>query len=423
MDEKSRLVERERKPVNREQHRLRGYSPSELADPYPAWKRARTEQPVFWDARLGYWQVTRYDDVGCAQLNTTELSSEGFFALAEVHPENRYLLPRGFEYEAPSLANADPPTHTRIRRLADRPFKPRRVADLEPELRRIADELIDGFYAAGSCDLIEQFSMPFSLRTITHILGVPDDDLHELRRYSDERPASLEPGISVARQAEILSHYGTYYDFLERTIERARREPGDDLLSSLVAEADRGADAGLSDRELVSTLIGAGNETTRYLIGNMLLLLLQHPEQLEAVRADPQLAAAAVEETLRHSSSVKGNTRVATTDFTIGGVTIPPGDLVQLCWGSSGRDEAVFDRPDEFDIFRPDTRRHIAFSRGPHTCLGAPLARLEATIALQHLLERLPNLRLVREPRMSDEYVSTVQVYGVTRLELAWAAG
>ena len=409
--------------MDRERFALPGECPINFADPYPRWEQARAEQPVCWDSRLGFWQVTRYADVERAQVNTTELSSEGFYALGVVHPENQHLLPRGFEHAAPSLSNADPPTHTRIRKLADRPFKPRRIAELEPKLRAIADQLLDEIVADGRCDLIEQFAVPFSLLTITRILGMPDDDIDELRRYSDELPASLRSDLTIEEQAAILEHYGTFYDFLENAIERVRRNPGDDLLSALVAEADKDDGAQISPAELVSAvsiLIIAGNETTRYLIGSMLLHLLRDPAQFNAVREDPSLAALAVEETLRHSTSVKGNIRVAKKDFAIGGVTIPAGDLVQVCWGSSGRDGEVFERPDEFDIFRPDVRRHIAFSKGPHTCLGAALARLEATIALQHIVARLPNLRLVREPRMPDEYVTNVLIYGFKHLHLAW---
>ena len=396
---------------------------TDLVDPYPAWEQSRQHAPVFWDDTLGFWQITRHADVSAAVMNTAQLSSEGFFALAKVHPGNEHLLPRGFEYQAPSLSNADPPTHTRIRRLANEPFKLRQVAQLEPDIRAIADQLIDAFAAEGACELIEQFTVPLSLLTIARILGMPSSDMDEMRRYSDERPASLSPSLTKQQQADLLVHYGTYYDFLEKAVARARRHPGNDLLSTLIAAASaQEGDAALSDAEmvsLVSILITAGNETTRYFIGNMLLCLFRHPDQLARVRDDPELASSAVEETLRYFSSVKGNLRRATSDVTIGGVTIPAGSLVQVCWASTGRDDAVFDRPEEFDIFRKDAGRHIAFSRGPHMCLGAPLARLEAKVALQQLLARLPDLRLARESLPAD-YVSTVQVQGVKRLDLAW---
>ncbi|MCA2255992.1 cytochrome P450 [Mycobacterium intracellulare] len=405
--------------------RLTTTDPTEFENPYPAWHEARRDAPVFWDERLGYWQITRYEDVISAVMNTRQLSSEGFFALAKVHPGNEHLLPRGFEYAAPTLANADPPTHTRVRKLASGPFKPRRVAELESDIADIADELIDGFIAAGDCDLIEDFTVPLSLRTIAQILGMPASDIHEMRRYSDERPASLNPNLTTDEQAELFEHYGTYYDFLENAIARRRQQPGNDLLSALIATVDAPQEdsATLSETELVSvvsTLIGAGNETTRYQIGNMMYALFHHPEQLAAVCADPTLASAAVEEALRYFSSVKGNFRVATSDITFDDVTIPAGALVQVCWASTGRDADIFDEPETFNIFRPDVNKHIAFSKGPHSCLGAPLARLEATVALQRLLARLPGLRLNREPQYPADYVSGVQVQGLKRLHIAW---
>ena len=410
--------------------RVENADPTELTDPYPTWQEARRTCPVFYDERLGYWQITRYEDVNAAVLDTANLSSEGFFATVKVHPGNEHLLPHGppghggLAMDTPSLATADPPTHTRVRKMCAEPFRPRRVADLEPELRKIADELIDGFAGDGHCDLIEQLSVPFSLLTIARILGMPDSDIDEMRRYSDEMPQTLDPSLTKKQQAELFRHYGTFYDFCREAAERARRSPGHDLLSGLVATIDASpADKQLCEAELVSviaTLITAGNETTRYLIGNMLLLLFRHPDQLEAVRADPSLATNAVEETLRHYTSVKGNLRIATSDVIYSGVTIPAGDAVQVCWGSAMRDESVFERPNEFDICRSDLKKHFSFSRGPHVCLGAPLARLESIIALQHLLARLPGLELEREPVYPDEYVSTVQVQGVARLDLRW---
>ena len=289
----------------------------------------------------------------------------------------------------------------------------------------VADALIDVFSPDGKCEIIEQFSVPLSLLTIAKVLGMPPSDMNEMRRYSDEMPASLNPALTVEQQAAVLEHYGTFVDFLENAINRARLNPGDDLLSSRIAHIDRqDPDAPtLSEQEfisLVGNLIVAGNETTRYLIGNMLLMLFRHPDQLAAVQAVHSLVPAAVEETLRYFSSVKGNIRLATTDLEIGGVSIPAGSLVQVCWGSAGRDAAVFDQPDEFDIFRTDVSKHIAFSKGPHMCIGAPLARLEASIALHRLLDRLPGLRLVREPDYPGEYVSTVQVQGPSRLHVTW---
>jgi cytochrome P450 len=171
---------------------------------------------------------------------------------------------------------------------------------------------------------------------------------------------------------------------------------------------------------VVGEFIVAGNETVRNLIGHMLLLLLRHPEQLETVRKDPGLAAAAVEETLRYQSSVKSLFRLARKDVEIGGVVIPAGSVARICFGSANRDETVFDDADVFDVTRADGHRHLAFGKGPHTCLGAPLARLEARVALQRLLARLSGLRLAREPEFPSEYMVNPIYAGVCVLPTIW---
>lgn len=412
--------------MDNDRPRLDGCDPSDLRDPYPVWTAARAQQATtFWDDTLGFWQITRHADVAAASLNTSALSSEGFFATVKVHPGNEHLLPNGLAMDTPSLATADPPVHTRVRKLCTEPFKPKRVAALEPDIRRIADDLIDDFVADGACELIEQFSVPLSLRVIAQILGMPPDTIDEMRRYSDEMPATVDPTLTQQQQAALFEHYGTFYDFCNAAAQRAREHPGNDLLSDLVAVIDKEGDGApaLSEAELVSviaTLITAGNETTRYFIGNLLLALFQHPDQLGAVRANPALAERAVEEALRYVSSVKGNVRVLKKDITVGDVTLSAGELAQVCWGASGRDPEVFDRPEEFDIFRADVHKHIAFSRGPHVCLGAGVARLESRVALQALLARLPGLRLVREPTRPDGYVASLLVHGPARLDIAW---
>jgi cytochrome P450 len=406
--------------------RLAGYdptNPAEFIDPYQSWARARTEAPVFFDDRLGFWQLTRYEDVVAALMDTERFSSTGVFGAGEVYPENQHLLSRGFATDAPSLANADPPVHTRVRRMCSEPFRAKRIRHLEPIITEMADELIDAFAPDGHADLVDQFNMPLPLRVIAMILGLPATDIHEMARYSEEMVAYFNSMLSVEEQREVLTHYGTFYEFCETAIQRARAGCNENsLLADLVAlvEADRDA---ISDPELVSSvaiIIVAGNETTRNLISNMLLTLFRHPEQLDAVRRQPELASAAVEETLRYRTSVKGLFRLTTEDVKIRDVLIPKGSVVQMGWGAANHDDTVFDRPEEFNIHRTDTLKHLGFSKGPHSCLGSALARLEATIALQRLLARLPDLRMAREPEFPADYLINPAISGLTRLNVAW---
>jgi cytochrome P450 len=403
---------------------LAGYDPGDvnvLVDPYPSWARARKEAPVFFNELLGYWQVTRYQDVAAALLNTKDLSNEAFFAdTVRIFPGNEDLVPRGIV--GPYLVGVDPPAHTGHRHLCDQPFRVSRIAALEPRVRQLADDVIDRFAADGEADLLASFCVPFPLRIIASLVGLPSDDHHvaEMKRYSDEMAHLANAELTAEQQREVLVHGGGFYDYCEAAIERARTEPGENLLSDLLLAQAQGAITQAELVRVVGEFIVAGNETVRNLIGHMLLVLLRHPEQLEAVRRDPGLAVAAVEETLRFQSSVKSLFRLARHDVEIGGVVIPAGSVVRLCFGSANRDEAVFDHADAFDITRPDGHRHLAFGKGPHTCLGAPLARLEARVALQRLLARLPGLRLSRDPEFPSEYMVNPLYAGVCVLPTVW---
>jgi cytochrome P450 len=306
--------------------------------------------------------------------------------------------------------------------LCNQPFRVSKINALEPTVCHLADEVIDRFASEGEADLMARFCVPFPLRIIAPLVGLPSDDHHvtEMRRYSDEMAHLANPELTAEQQREVLVHGGGFYDYCEAAVERARTEPGENLLSELLVDQQRGA---ISQNELVRVVaefIVAGNETVRNLIGHMLLVLMRHPEQLESVRQDPERAAVAVEETLRHSSSVKSLFRLARRDVEMAGVKIPAGSVVRLCSGSANRDEAVFDRPDVFDIRRTDGHRHIAFGKGPHLCLGAPLARLEARVALQRLLARLPGLRLAREPEFPSEHMVNPLYAGVRVLPAVW---
>jgi cytochrome P450 len=401
-----------------------GYDPSDvnvLVDPYPSWARARKEAPVFFNEVLGYWQVTRYQDLAAALLNADGLSNEAFFAnIVRIFPENEDLVPRGIV--GPYLVGVDPPAHTGRRHLCNQPFRVSRIAALEPRVRELADDVIDRFVADGEAELMARFCVPFPLRVVASLVGLPSDDHHvtEMRRYSDEMAHLANAELTAEQQREVVVHGGGFYDYCEAVIERARTEPGENLLSDLLSAQRQGAINQADLVRVVGEFIVAGNETVRNLIGHMLLVLLRHPEQLEAVRRDPGLAAAAVEETLRYLTSVKSLFRLTRHDVEIGGVVIPAGSVVRLCFGSANRDETVFDHADDFDINRSDGHRHIAFGKGPHTCLGAPLARLEARVALQRLVARLPGLRLARDLEFPSEYMFNPLYAGVRVLPMTW---
>jgi cytochrome P450 len=406
---------------------LDGYDPTDprtLTDPYPMWARARKEAPVFFHEVLGYWQVTRYADILEAAINTTALSNEGFYANTKIAPENLALAPKGLPMDTPCLVNSDPPAHTTHRRITNEPFRNTRIAALEPKIEAFVDTLIDGFADDNEADLISRFCTPLPLFVIASILDLPADEHHvsEMKRYSDELAYLLDTRLTPEEQALHLQHYGTFYDYCEAALQRVRQQPGDGLLSVLLATMHRDPET-LTEAELINLVaqfMVAGNETTRNLLGNMLLSLFRHPEQLDAVRRDPELAGAAVEETMRYRCPIKGLFRIAKSDVAIGGVLVPAGSMVQLCFASANRDETVFERPDVFDIRRDGLHKQLGFGKGPHACLGAGLARLEAKVALRRLLARLPDVRLAREPEEPADYVVNPIIDGVLVLPAIW---
>jgi cytochrome P450 len=394
----------------------------ERADPYPTFALARREAPAFYSEFFQGWFVTGYDLILELLKDTERFSNRESIGSVEVPGTVRERLPNGYPWAYPSLENNDPPSHTRIRKLANQGFKPSAITATAPEVRAIADRLIDRFAAAGEVEFVSAFADKLPGLVMCHVLGVPDADADDVVRWSDDTLVMMDPNLEPEERARLAAGQADFYDFCERFIDERRERPRDDIMSRLV-EARVEDEPALTDLELISTfshfLIG-GNETTRRLLGQMMLRLFEHPDQLEAIRRDPELAPRAVEETLRYASPVKGLFRTTTKEVELGGVPIPAGQVVVVMWAAANRDTAKFERPEEFDIFRQDGNRHLAFSRLAHFCIGAPLARLEGEVALQQLLARLPNLRRANDEPL--EWLPLVLHHGLGRLNLAWDA-
>ncbi|MEU5684056.1 cytochrome P450 family protein [Streptomyces venezuelae] len=292
-----------------------------------------------------------------------------------------------------NMLQTDPPHHTRLRRLVAREFTARRIEALRPRIQRIADELLDAMLPLGGADLVEAFAMPLPMAVICELLGVPAEDREQFQRWSGE---IVFPSSAEAAGAAV--HGMTAY--LAALIEGKRTSSGEDLLSALVRTMDEDGDSLSADEMLgmAFLLLVAGHETTVNLIANGTCALLRNPEQLAALRSDPALIDDAVEEMLRYDGPSHSTAhRFAAEDVEIAGSVIPAGDPVLVLLAAANRDPERFPEPDRFDIGR-DARGHLGFSHGVHHCLGAPLARLEATIALRALLERCPDLALDTDP-------------------------
>lgn len=292
-----------------------------------------------------------------------------------------------------SLIAHDPPEHTRQRSIVSRGFTPRRISELEPQIRKNAEELFARFEQRGSCDLMEEFANPLPVSVIADLLGLDPARRDDFKRWS----TALIVGSTQPGEAGGLGNIGLFREFrayMTDVIAERRQNPGDDLISTLLHS---GEGEGILDPEQVisfaSLLLAAGSETTTNLIGNAVLALSRHPEQFERVWRDPALVSKVVDETLRYDAPIQLTARLAMQDSEIAGVAIPRGSIVAVLLASANRDARQFDDPDRFDIDRP-TPAHLAFGFGNHYCIGASLARLEGTIALEMILTRLRGLSL-----------------------------
>ncbi len=366
--------------------------PAVLSDPYPLFHRLRTEDPVHWEADLEFWALTRYADALYALREDSLLSSA-------IHDSPR---PGGVGLSSARwFVFLDPPRHTRLRALVHSAFTPQVVEGLRARIQAIVDELLDRAAEAGRLDLIADLGFPLPAIVIAELLGVPAEDRAQFRAWSADLAAAGGLVRMAADGAERLSRAraggAALNAYFRDIIRERRRAPRDDLVSRLTGV--QSAEGTLSEEELVDTcalLLFAGHETTTNLIGNGMLALLRHPDELSRLRADPSLIGSAVEELLRYDSPVQMRVRVARETVEIGGRRIAKGQRVLILVGAANRDPARFPDPDRLDIARPDNR-HLAFGHGIHFCTGAPLARLEGAIAIRRLLRRFPRLELTTD--------------------------
>ncbi|QJY46827.1 cytochrome P450 [Pseudonocardia broussonetiae] len=369
-----------------------------VRDPYPLLAALREHDPVHWSERYRSWFVTRFDDVSAA-LRDERFSSDRISPYRRAKLEGPDADPgvrAAFGVLEDWMVFKDPPDHTRLRKLLSRAFTPRTVERMRPRIVAITDELLDAATADGSgrTDLVADYAYPLTASVIAEMLGVPRQDRDRFKDWSDEITGLVFGGMGDAdRHAAGANGMAELTAYLADLVRAHEREPADDLLSALISARDD--DDALSHDEVISTgvlLLFAGHETTTNLIGNGLLALLRHPDQRRLLDADPSLVGGTVEELLRYDGPAKTVARLMAADVELRGRTLRRGDRVFLCPSSANRDPAVFDHPDDLDVTRRQGRQ-LGFGVGLHYCLGAPLARLEASVAIPRALERLPGLR------------------------------
>jgi cytochrome P450 len=382
------------------------FDPTFLNDPYPFYKMLYGQPPMVLELELTTALLARYADVVAALRDPQTFSSAPVKIISQAHIFGG----------APTLILTDPPVHTRLRRLVNQAFAPRRIRELEPRIRQIADELLSRVERAGSFEAMKDLAEPLPTMVIAELLGIPSRDYQMFKEWSR---ALLEvsnvppgapppPGFDEALAAE--------QGYFRQRYEELKRNPGSDLMSMLIQAQEKDALTFDEVCGFFNLLLLAGNETTTNLIGNGLYALLQHPEQLELLRCDRSLMPGAIEEMLRWDCPVQATGRNIPRDCEFAGVRMRRGTVVVVLNGAANRDPAQFPDADRFDITR-DPNDHVAFGEGIHFCLGAALARLEGSIAISSVLSRFPLLRLEdgQEPRHKKSF----HVRGLANLPLS----
>jgi cytochrome P450 len=393
------------------------FAPGMLANPYDMYRALREHDPIHRSEMMESWVLTRYDDIDKV-LTDNRFSADRQRArtrFAQMMEEQREQY--GPMSSAQTMLTSDPPEHTRLRKLVSKAFTPRAVQDLRPRIQQIVDYLLAEAGKKGEFEIIHDLAYPLPVIVIAEMLGVPPEDRHKFKEWSDKvvatlggpftPPETLESGrIAIEELAE----------YLGGVIAERRAEPRQDLISGLIA-AEEGGQV-LSEEEIFATcilLLIAGNETTTNLIGTSMLALFENPDQMQRLREEPALITSAVEELLRFAGPVHGTGRVPKEDIEIAGHVFHEGEMVFTLLAAGNRDPSHYPDPDKLDLGR-NPMDHLAFGDGIHFCLGAPLARAEAQIAIGSLVQQFPKLRLLGG---EQEWGGTFIIRGPKRLNVA----
>ncbi len=373
--------------------------PEVRANPYPFYAQLRSEDPIHWDEELGFWVLTRYADIASVYQDPRFSRAQGLRSGYERLPESeRTIAEPVYGCFAKTMFYSDPPYHTHLRGLVSSAFTPTTVERMRPYVQQTVDHLLDAVQANGKMDAIRDFANPLPILVIAQLLGLPPEERAQFKKWSDDLfailgsvPHSPELMEGAARSLHALT------DYITKLSAARRKQPREDLLTALVEATENGEQ--LTQDELVANMIillSAGHETTINLIGNGLLALLQNTDQLQKLRAQPELAPSAVEEMMRYDNPVQISYRSAAQEVEMDGKVIRKGQLVNSILAAGNRDPERFSEPDRFDITR-DEGRHLGLGLGIHFCLGAPLVRLEAQTAFTTILRRFPAISLASE--------------------------
>ena len=400
--------------------------------PHLYYSTMRDSCPVFPTEAAGteFYLISRHEDVMQVLMDPETFSSkfgrsglppseEAIRRIAEVQNE------LGAYRRRDTLLTVDPPEHTRYRKLVSRAFTSRAIAELEPFIRDLTNDLIDRFLPAGRCEFVEEFAVPLPVATIARALNVPGDRLEDFKRWSDDAIAGTGRHLTVDEQVECEKSIIEFQHYFAEQLDQRRAEPRNDILTNLVqARIDVQEDPDLPDEPLsteeilsiLQQILVAGNETTTKLLAEAMLLLSERPEVWNQLQTDPTMAGRVAEESLRLSSPTQGMWRIATRDVDIAGTSIPAGSRVVIMYASANRDETLFPDGDSFEPNRDNLSQHLSFGKGNHFCLGASLSRLEAVVALEELSRRIHSFSLSSGNEV--QYQPSFMLRGLKRLDL-----
>lgn len=396
------------------------FKPFDLTNPFPFYKKARTEDPIFYNEELDYWVVTQYADIkeifGNWQVFRSDNAQQ---PLKPILPKAKALLEASGMVGMSGLSGRIPPDHTRIRRVVSMAFNLGRIRKLEPRIRALAIEMIEKIRHNGEAELIRELAYDLPAFVIFMLLGVPNEDVQQVKSWAESRLLLTWGDLSEDEQVVHAENMVRYWDYCQAMITKRKTEPSDDLPFDLVALQEEGYD--ISDKEIAGicySMLFAGHETTTSLLGNGIRELLTFRDSWEAICQNPALIPNTVEEILRYSPSILTWRRRSIEEAVVGGVTLPKGADILLVMGSGNRDEAQFTEGETFDIERKNAGQHLSMGSGIHFCLGAPLAKLEAKVVLEELTTRMPNLKL--KPKQTYEFAYNTSFRAPVALHVEW---
>ena len=397
------------------------FDPLDLSDPFPLLAQARRERPVFHSPAIDYWVVTRYADIKAIFRDHERYTAANTITpIVPFSDAVKRMLAEGDYSPEPVLSNNVPPSHTRIRKLVNRLFTPRRMKSFAPAIRAIAERAVERIQALREADIVAELTYEYPAYVLFHVLGVPDADVPQVKAWAGNRIKLYYGRPSAAEQIELTRHLVPFWHYVVGLVASKAQNPVDDLTSDLIRMRD-GDDSILTLNEIAScmiTLLVAGHETTTAQINNALLHCLTRPERWQRLCARPDSIPQLLEEMMRYDPSVCTWRRYAVVDSVIGGVEIPAGANLLLMLNAANRDPDIFPEPDEIIPERGNLKDHLAFGYGIHYCVGAPLARLEMAILLETLTAKLPDLRLA--PDQAIEYTRNISFRGPVSLRVRW---